>query len=331
MTNWRRSDRTEEWLFLVAIVLFLFYLAITANTGISNLERIPFTLVVPVAAAFALTHSIYMLGWRRALALFVIATSFSSAFELTGVHTGRVFGAYCYTELLGPRIAGLPIIIPLAWYQMLYPAYVIANMIGEGRPVSLPEKRILWVVWLSLLGAMIMTAWDLTMDPVMSYTPEDDVAFINDAEIPDIGEVGVPAWRWLREPLSAGGATCATAPRLPETARTHFGVPFENFRGWMITAFVVFLVYRLVERRLPAATGAHRFRKIVVLLPITTYGAIGMLDAWLGYPKIDDVHLLSPFLMGTPFVAATMLALRMGSAYVNLPAPEAEQREETRT
>ena len=68
MTNWRRSDRTEEWLFLVAIVLFLFYLAITANTGISNLERIPFTLVVPVAAAFALTHSIYMLGWRRALA-----------------------------------------------------------------------------------------------------------------------------------------------------------------------------------------------------------------------------------------------------------------------
>lgn len=327
MTHHRRSDRTEDWLFVVAVVLFLFYLAITAHTGISNLERIPFTLVVPVAAAFALTHSVYMLGWRRALALFVIATSFSCAFELAGVHTGRVFGPYCYTHLLGPRLFGLPIIIPLAWYQMLYPAYVIANMIGEGRPVSLPEKRLLWVLWLSLLGAMIMTAWDLTMDPVMSYTPAEDVAFVNDADIPDIGEVGVPAWRWLREPLAAN-ATCMTAPRLPETGRTHFGVPFENFRGWMITAFVVFLVYRLVERRLPAAAGEHRFRKIVVLLPITTYGAIGMLDAWLGYPKIDDVHLLSPFLMGTPFVAATMLALRMGTTYVNLPAEEPPDRME---
>ena len=35
MTNHRRSDRTEDWLFIVAVVLFLFYLAITAHTGIS--------------------------------------------------------------------------------------------------------------------------------------------------------------------------------------------------------------------------------------------------------------------------------------------------------
>jgi putative membrane protein len=207
---------------------------------------------------------------------------------------------------------------------MFYPAYVIANMIGEGSAVSLPEKRWLWLCWMSVLGAMIMTAWDLTMDPVMSYTPPPEVTFVNDASIPDIAEVGLPAWRWLRETLPAG-EICMAAPRLPTTGRMHFGVPFQNFRGWMITAFVVFLVYRLIERRLPAATGAHRLRRIVVLLPITTYGAIGMLDAWLGYPKIADVHLLSPFLMGTPFVAATMLALRMRSTPLN-PPPEPRPR-----
>ena len=60
----------------------------------------------------------------------------SWTFEEAGVLTGLVYGPYHYTATLGPWLGSVPILIPLAWFMLVYPSYVVANLIGHGWPVG---------------------------------------------------------------------------------------------------------------------------------------------------------------------------------------------------
>jgi bisanhydrobacterioruberin hydratase len=74
--------------------------------------------------------------------------------ELAGVHTGIPFGSYGYTGVLGPSIAGVPLVISCAWLTLLSGARDLAWRI---------TKR--W--WIAVItGATLMTAVDLLIDPV---------------------------------------------------------------------------------------------------------------------------------------------------------------------
>src|SRR4051812_1065303 len=75
--------------------------------------------------------------------------------EVAGVATGWPFGDYAYTGVLQPSIAGVPLLIPLAWFGLGLPAREIAARLGGGRVARV------------LLGAVALTAWDLFLDPQM--------------------------------------------------------------------------------------------------------------------------------------------------------------------
>jgi uncharacterized membrane protein len=77
--------------------------------------------------------------------------------EAIGSSTGFPFGAYHYTDQLQPQIARVPLLIPLAWFMMLPPAWAVACRITGSR-------RGLAFVGLS---ALAFTAWDLFLDPQM--------------------------------------------------------------------------------------------------------------------------------------------------------------------
>jgi putative membrane protein len=161
---------------------------------------------------------------------------------------------------------------------------------------------------MALLSAAIMTAWDLTMDPIMSYEP---LGGVDQAAIAASGEI--PAWRWLVSVVEP--QDCSLATRLPPTTSTHFGVPWQNYQGWMLTAFVVFLVYRLLERKLPihrerAPHEARALARLTAILPVTGYMAMALIDAILGSPRIQDVHLISPFAMGITAAVAAVAIFR---------------------
>jgi putative membrane protein len=120
-------------------------------------------------------------------------------FESVGVLTGRIYGPYHYTAHLGPRFLGLvPYAIPMAWFMMMYPAYVIADNL---LPARMPE----WKRKLSLaaLGGVVMTAWDIVMDPVM---------------------VAGGSWVW-------------------EVDGAYFGVPLQNYWGWWLTTFAALSLF----------------------------------------------------------------------------------------
>jgi uncharacterized membrane protein len=166
--------------------------------------------LIVIVVLFCLWHASSVLGVRLTLVFFTITAVTSWIFEEIGVATGLIYGPYHYTATLGPWLGSVPVLIPLAWFMLVYPSYVVANLIVDGWPVGTPGGRGHFV-GLALLGALVMTAWDLVVDPVLSG--------------PTVG-----AWVWER-----GGP--------------YYGVPIQNYLGWIVTTFTVYLLYRSVERR----------------------------------------------------------------------------------
>ena len=76
--------------------------------------------------------------------------------ELLGVATGRPFGHYTYSDKLGPRVGGVPLLAAAAWAMMARPSWVVAGLIDERLRARIP------------LAAGALTAWDVFLDPRMA-------------------------------------------------------------------------------------------------------------------------------------------------------------------
>jgi putative membrane protein len=101
-------------------------------------------------------------GWPRILmVLFAVATA-TWGMEALGAKSGFPFGSYHYTDRLQPQLAGVPLLIPLAWFMMLVPSWAVAKLIA-GKSLSRPYGPALFV----LVSGAAITAWDLFLDPLM--------------------------------------------------------------------------------------------------------------------------------------------------------------------
>ena len=147
---------------LILYALVTIYAIFGRPLGIAP-ARISTALVALSGFTFALVHAGRREGWGRALWLLVLVFVVSLLFESVGVATGWVYGPYHYTNQLGPKFLGLvPYLIPVAWFMMSYPSFVIAGWLVP--TTWKPWQRVLGV---AALGGLAMTAWDLAMDPVM--------------------------------------------------------------------------------------------------------------------------------------------------------------------
>jgi uncharacterized membrane protein len=94
-------------------------------------------------------------GRLRGGALVSSAAAVGFAAELCGVATGKPFGHYSYTSLLGRKVAGVPVAAAAAWAMMTRPAWVVAGLLARRRAVRVA------------LAAWALTAWDVFLDPRM--------------------------------------------------------------------------------------------------------------------------------------------------------------------
>ena len=227
---------------------------------------------------FSIFHAAYVLGWRHTLLFFGITVAVSWSYEHVGVETGLIYGAYHYTDALGLKLGHVPIIIPIAWFMMIYPSYIIANLIGSGRQMMTRDKKnnnnpitLVQILWLSFLSAVIMTAWDLVVDPYLSGPTER-------------------AWIW-------------------EDGGQYFGVPLHNFGGWLLTTFTIYFVFRLLsERKFQMHTSRRPLTTSIILLPLISYGATMIANIIPGEPP--ELQIIGPIVMGIPLViAATRLLM----------------------
>ena len=243
-----KTKKTELAYLLLLYLLIFVHGFIHLSPALTD-ERIPFQTLVPIFALFSLLHAVFMLGWRRAAAFFGVSAVLSLGSELAGVRSGIIFGPYFYTDALGAKFLGdVPYVIPLAWFMMIYPAYVVANLALDGQPTG-QGGGIGRLGFRSLVAALVMTAWDLTLDPYMVDVPK--------------------AWVW-------------------ESGGPYFGVPFHNYLGWVATTFVVFAVYYALERRLPLQP-LGRIHRHVVGMPLLTYAFMSVGDVVIGYPEATRV------------------------------------------
>lgn len=106
-------------------------------------------------AAASLVHAYATRGPRAALLLLAVAGGGGLVAEAAGVATGFPFGTYAYTGTLGPAVLDVPVVIPLAWTMMAWPAYLVGVRLARTRPARV------------LVGAAALASWDLFLDPQM--------------------------------------------------------------------------------------------------------------------------------------------------------------------
>jgi lycopene beta-cyclase len=140
-------------------------------------------------------------GWTRALIATGGAVGLAWLAEWAGSHFGLLFGSYQYTPQFQPQLLGVPLLIPLAWWMMLPPAWAVAaELLGP-----LARRRLAFAA----VSAAAFTAWDLLLDPQM-------VAWGFWTWTPPGGYFGVPWSNYLGWCLVAGLLSfCFGQPRLP--------------------------------------------------------------------------------------------------------------------
>ncbi len=150
-------------------------------------------IIAFVVLAVSLTARVGM-RWIPGL---LVAGALSLGMELLGTATGFPFSGYRYTEMLGIQVAGLvPVLIPFSWFMMAFPSYVLARRMVGGRMAR-------WA-----LAALLLTTWDLTLDPAMSELS--------------------PYWVWESEGI-------------------YYGMPLVNLAGWFGTSVLIMAVFDAVK------------------------------------------------------------------------------------
>jgi uncharacterized membrane protein len=137
--------------------------------------------------------------------------------------------------------------------MMMYPSLVMAEWLIPSSWAG--AKRLLSM---AAVGGLIMTAWDVVMDPMM---------------------VAGGYWKW-------------------EVQGAFFGVPLQNYWGWWLTVFATFVLYLLVIRNRPFSKEARFDRLPLILFMITGYSSvINALTVNLGGPALAGFFALTPWIV----------------------------------
>ena len=216
---------------MASFVLLAGYLVITA-LRVNRDTTTQMVLSSIAMFAFSWVSATHLLGARAALKFIGISLAIGWFAEQMGASRGWFFGVYTYTDVLGPKLGVVPMVIPLMWFALVYAAFVIANLIVWRAPVATPA-RWLDTVLLCLLGAMIVCAYDLGAKTYMV-----DVAH---------------AWT------------------VGMTDGWYFGKTLEGFFGWTGTSFVILLLVQWALQRGSGAAPAARVERWHALLPVGIY------------------------------------------------------------
>jgi len=113
-------------------------------------------------AIFALIHGAKLYQWRGSVMFVALCIVVGNIFENLSIFTGFPFGHYYFTDVMGPKLFHVPILLGLAYVGMGYLSWTLGTVILGGQQVTAGWR----VVTLPLIASFIMVAWDFSMDPV---------------------------------------------------------------------------------------------------------------------------------------------------------------------
>lgn len=247
------------------------------------------TASVVLLASTALVHIGATRGPLAAIALAVVAGGGGLIAEAVGIATGFPFGTYDYTDGLGVKLLGVPVLVPLAWIMMSWPAVVVARRLrdvllrGRTKPRgSSPTRPGLTrsagaALMTALLGAYALTAWDVFLDPQMV-------------------DQGNWAWRY-------------PDPSLPGID----DIPLTNFAGWLLVSFImIVLLDRLVGEpvRWPAEQRTTADAVPVAAYLWTYFSSVLAHAAFFGRPSVAVTGAIVMGVVAIPLLIVEIRALR---------------------
>lgn len=86
--------------------------------------------------------------------------------EMIGVHTGRLFGNYAYGEVLGAKFNGVPWLIGINWFVVVFCAAAAMQQLLDWLARRSPMAQRVKTLSLVIDGALLATAFDWLMEPV---------------------------------------------------------------------------------------------------------------------------------------------------------------------
>jgi uncharacterized membrane protein len=245
---------TAVWLLFSATMYLILTDAIRPWMSLPKVGHVGFTLIFVL---FSLIHCATFEGFRRTALFFAISAVVSYVLEEIGVRTGVIYGHYHYSNMLGPKLGSVPIIIPLAWFMMIYPSWRVAQALIRGTDTHSFSGRTVQAI----IAALVMTAWDMVMDP---------------------GNAGAGIWVW-------------------EHGGVYFGVPRQNYFGWVLTTFLIYWAvswfWRRTEQRVSVTVK-------VLALPIIVYTFYAI--RYITADRFPALQLVALFTMGPLGLLAMM-------------------------
>lgn len=260
---------------LFAIALVLAYLGlsaalIVATLRLHNLSSTAVVVTSLVMFPVCVVSAANTLGWASARLFVAVALGVGWFAEQMGSSKGWFFGRYSYTDVLGPTIGNVPIVIPMMWFVLAFTGYTLANLIlwqspvDEGDRNTVGEKgELARAASSSFIAAMIVTAYDLGADPYLVYVMK----------------------AWIME----------------KTDGAWFGETVQGFVGWTFIGFVIIFGFRLLARRAQHVR-VSRATSRATLVPIAIYGSGVAFQATFGYPV--ETRSIAIFAMGIPLLCA---------------------------
>ena len=196
--------RTPDTLLLaagaVALVLWTFH-----SYSLLSVALVMASLVLSGASLWS-CHA--LLGRRAARIFLVTALALGWLAEQAGATLGWFFGDYSYTDVLGPRLGAVPIVIPLMWFGLCYIGFLMSCLVLWRRPA--PAAGWMAGALAGFLAAMIVTAFDLGADPYFVYVLK----------------------AWVMGKKDGGW----------------FGETVKGFAGWMLVSFAIVAVFQAAAR-----------------------------------------------------------------------------------
>ena len=150
--------------FLLSALLFLFLAARILQLFAGRVPNLLIaTLHVIPPALFALLHGARIYRVRGILIFATLCLGVGTLSESMSLRTGFPFGHYGFTDLMGPKLFKMPILLALAYVGMGYLSWILSVVILDCQNEPLSGKRI---VLLPLAASCVMTAWDFSMEAV---------------------------------------------------------------------------------------------------------------------------------------------------------------------
>ncbi|MGC2621260.1 MAG: carotenoid biosynthesis protein [Acidobacteriaceae bacterium] len=267
--------RPAAILLFAAIMYLILVEMVSPWLNLPGLGNIGFTLFFVL---FSLVHCCATEGPRRTGLFFAVSAIVTYAMEEIGVRSGLIFGAYHYSSSLGVKLGHVPVLIPLGWFMMIYPAQRVARAILP----RLDTRSLPGIAALAALAALVVTAWDLVMDPAMSTIGRN--------------------WVWEK-----GGA--------------YFGVPRHNYAGWLLTTFIVYALVGVLWRSTTPQTAQQTAPsstfpgRTFAALPVIVYAFFAL--RYIATNEYPALQVVAVFSMGTPaLIALLQVCMRQSPAGV---------------